>query len=260
MSTSRVASVFDLETGPLDDHILAQTCPPFEASPDPGPFDPETVKYGQTKDPEKKKAKLEECREKHETERSKLTEKNEKARAEHFEEYKAKAALSACSGYIVALGLGRPRLDGLETRIVAGEEDQILRTLWSIYSHAQSNDGRFIGWNIFGFDMRFAVQRSRILGVPVPESVIQIRSGRANWSACLVDLMQVWTCGAFGGESYCKLDDACTAMGLPRKNGAGADFHGLWTSGLAGQRQQAKLYLENDLTMAWRVAERLAVA
>ena len=57
--------VFDIETGPQSDEDIASRVKPFEPPAAPGEFDPEAVKYGRTKDPEKRAAILKDKQEAH---------------------------------------------------------------------------------------------------------------------------------------------------------------------------------------------------
>jgi hypothetical protein len=81
------------------------------------------------------------------------------------------------------------------------------------------------------------------------------------WNPILVDLMQVWNAG---GREYVKLDVLARFFGIggkPTGDGActGAVFASLWNSGNEESRAAARAYLENDLEMTWKLAERLGV-
>ena len=216
------AIIFDIETGPLSDSELE----PLLAS-----VNPETVKLGNLKDPAKISAKVEE-------KKQKLLED---------------AALRATTGRVVAIGYLIN--ESGETKLTPHDwnERQILANFWEHFAYCRRQRLKLIGFNICGFDLPFLMQRSWILGIPMPDD---IRDGH-KWDSTIIDLAKEWGCGVYG--SYTSLHEICTSMGIPGKNGKATEFAGLWLSENADDQAQAAAYLKNDLSMTHKLAERMGV-
>jgi hypothetical protein len=218
--------IFDIETGPRDlGTILSFT-------------DLDNLATGNLKDPDK------------------IAAKREEARAKAIE----RAALSAITGEVVAIGWMNP--DGtteIWDAITEGEE-AILRRFWKFVDPqcraAYGDPCRvFAGWNIHGFDLPMLMQRSFFHGVKVPEDVI---NGR-YFNRRFVDLMQFFTCGVYG--SFQSLDTVARFLGFEGKciDGIeGKTFANFWRDvEHPERREKAREYLTNDLVQTRRVAERL---
>lgn len=259
---------FDIETGALPWPQIQPLVPPFDellAVPDPGDFDPASVKHGNTKDPEKRAAKESEARVLHEQMREQLPRLRAAARNEHVAKFTEKAALSATTGCVKAIGIldeqygpliwhaGGPdpvRIEGLMISPLATEPDMIAK-FWDYFRGLGAET--LVGWNIFGFDLPFLIRRSWMLGVDVPDSV---RKGR-YWHPQLVDAMEIWGCGSRDMVKLDAIDRALGGQGKP-DDCTGADFARLFDNG--GQDREAALrYLRNDLEMTLRVAEALQI-
>lgn len=225
--------VFDIETGPLGEHRLRELCPPFN---------PEDVKVGNLKDPDKIAEKIEECR------------------ANHYEKFAKRAALNGCTGRVLAVGL----MDWQSNNIITmfdHQEEAILQFFWSRVRTARDSGVRMIGHNIYRFDLPFLVTRSWILGVPVPEGV---RVGR-YWNADIfADTYEIASFGQPFAEN-CSLDFIARAFGLEGKPRAtvcidgeqvevsGENFSRLWFHSVE-TRKVALAYLESDLKITSGVA------
>lgn len=125
--------IYDIETGPETDEVLALMEPEFTAP----------ANYKDT---------------------AKIAEKIEEQR----EAWREKAALCATTGRVLAIGMA----DEGGIRILSDEEDEagMLREFWSL---ARPDGGwrYLIGFNSNRFDIPFIVRRSYKLGVPVPKGV-----------------------------------------------------------------------------------------
>ena len=240
--------VFDIETGPLPQDILAGLFEPYV----PMEFDPSSVKYGNTKDEGKRAAKLEEVRGKHlETELAKAFAKEQ--------EFFGKAALNADTGQVLAIGYYWP---GEDDEMIVGndltDEAGLLINFWSIATEAVKGRAAMVGHNITGFDLPFMVRRSWLLGVNVPAAVFGGSGGPAlslntrYFSDSFIDTQRRWQLST---GDYISLDRLSRAMGVGRKTGDGADFARLW----AADRAAAVEYLRNDLRLTWSVARRMGV-
>lgn len=204
---------FDIETGPLPDEQLTAIIPPF---------DPAEVKLGNIKDPDKIAAKLAE------------------KETNYLADARDKAALSATTGKVLAIGLEDH--DGTRC-LAAANEAEILADFWHGF---RTGHDRYIGFNIFGFDLPFMIRRSWKLGVPVAG----IRQGR-YWNERFIDLREMWQLG--DRQAKGSLDAICTHFGLAGKNGNGKDFARLFELNPA----QALKYLCNDLRMTREVHEMM---
>ena len=252
--------VFDIETGPLPEERLKQLMPPCELKPHPGEFDPATVKLGQMKDQAKIDAKISEAREKHKAAVANYEKEAAEKLAEHEAAFIERAALNAGTGQVLAIGLLKPPDAGQTQslkKILVNEqpadddhERQLLNTFWGMSQEIALTKGqRFVGHNIHGFDLPFLIRRSWLLQVPVPDGIFNGRYFHENF----IDTMKLWACGAYNG--FVGLNELASYLGLPGKNGNGADFAGL----LKTDRDAAVAYLRQDLILTHKVAERLGV-
>jgi predicted PolB exonuclease-like 3'-5' exonuclease len=188
-------------------------------------------------------------------------EKFEKAKVDGWQSFKDKAALSAVTGQVVAVGCWSATTG---KTVIVGEQEgmtepEILAKFWGLYGSMRSQQRKMVGVNICGFDLPFLVRRSWILGVDIPATV---RDGR-YWDRLFLDLRDVWLCGQPWGQCESSLDHMARALGVGAKAEAagcdGATFAKLWLSWDAELRAKARAYLVNDLEMTRKVAERLGV-
>ena len=240
--------VFDIETGPLP---WEQIAPFYTPPPAMAPWDESMVKYGQTKDPAKRAEKLATVKAAYEAELA----AEAATRDAHKCEWASRAALSALTGRVLAIGIQKG-----DDYAVIGEdgepEKEILKSFWQIYLKYNLGNGRLIGWNSNWFDVPFLVRRSWLNFVSVPESVFD--SGGRYLSKTFLDLMQVWGCTS---REMFSLDNAAKFFSCGGKPEGidGGHFAALWLSGDPASRQIAADYLHNDLAMTWKLAERMGV-
>jgi len=240
--------VYDIETGPLPwDTIKSLYVPP----PPLPPWDDSMCKLRNLKDPAKRAEKLAATQADYDT-----TLANEKAAGElHRTKWASEAALSPVTGAVLAIGF---RTDSKSVIVGAdGEtEPEILEAFWTVFrKHAAA--GRFIGYCSNMFDFPFIVWRSYFHNIEVPTSAWD-KTGRYP-AYCFVDLMDRLPKRGFSEESR-RLTDICKWLGIGQKPDGvdGGDFARLW-AGNAENRQQALAYLENDLDLTWKLAERMGV-
>lgn len=267
--------VFDIETGPLPWHILEKIVPPFDeeqAVPHPGEFDQNNVAIGNLKDPVKIDAKIEEARFGHSLKVKSLAKARADARNKYVAGVMEKAALSAMTGQVKAIGI--KDVDSSVSQIVAvdsvdftttvlgeiSDQSYLYRTvpnepilLATFWEAVKTRDGRFVGHNIHGFDLPFLIRRSWINGIDVPQGVM---AGR-YFAGKFVDTMQLWGCG---GRDFVSLDAICKCLGVPGKGDdcSGADFARMFDEG-GESRMKALAYLANDLEMTQAVAEAMGL-
>lgn len=222
--------VFDIETGPLPDEELQRLIPAF---------DERSVKCGNIKDPEKIAAKIAE------------------AKAEHEATFVERAALSAITGRVLAIGYRSERGTAIAhvAEIESGETG-LLQQFWQRYRGCRSDRRRLVGHNIAGFDVPFVIRRSWVLGISIPDTVF---AGR-YLDQIFVDTMQIWQCSNYR-DAFVSLDSLAKVFGLGAKTDGitGADFARLYY-GTPEERTAALEYLRNDIELTYQVAVRLGVA
>jgi hypothetical protein len=199
------------------------------------PFDPNKVKLGVLKDPDKIRAKLAE------------------AEAEHGNEEVRFGALHATTGTLAIVGFRRG--EGVKQYHV-GEmtEPQIIEAAFVNILAAFDKGVIISGYFIKGFDLPFIVQRAWLLGVKVPTRIFNAFKPRYPWSENIVCLQEVWLAGSgaqFG--TRVSLATVLRELGLPPKSGSGADFGAMWVR----SRAEALQYNAADLAIEMQVAQRL---
>lgn len=203
---------YDIETGPLPRTELEKL----------HPFDPESVKFGNTKDPEKRQVKLVE------------------AQVNHLKDLEDKGALSPLTGVVLAIGILTKDEDPV---ILTGEEPDILAEFWQRF-HA-SND-YWVGFNSHSFDLPFVVKRSWKHSLHVHG----VRKGR-YWNDRFIDLRDDWQMG--DRQAKGSLDAIARHLGIEGKNGQGKDFARMFQL----NPEKAIDYLKNDLRMTQEIHERM---
>jgi hypothetical protein len=242
--------IIDIETKPRPD-LVKRFVKPY---PD---FDPDAVKYGNTKDPAKRAGILQEKQEEH-----------VQAAADHWRKAEERAALNPLTAEILCLGIMEE--DG-KTMVLHGTEVEILTAFWLNYSDAKRATEPFLFWSGRGspyenFDHEFILKRSWIIGVKVPPSAL----GKNRFQDAATRYL-------FGQrEAFCSLSDAADQLGLFEKftdifpknretdRVTGANFH-LWWAGempdvtetAEQQRELALKYLFNDLLILLRICGRI---
>lgn len=243
--------IFDIETGPDDKRLMDHWSYPDFA--ELGDFDPSSVKTGNLKDAAKIAEKIEAARLAHEQAKSTAKSDYDAARAQSLQDHTDRAALSAATGRVLAIGY-----HSAETgkTLVHGEdqtEAELLNGFWAQYSRMRKAGRRMVGFNSNGFDVPFLLRRSWMLGVDVPPSA---RNGR-YLDQIFVDLREIWLCGQRWGDCESSLDHVAKCLGVGQKTEGvtGADFARLW----AEDRPRAIEYLTQDVRLTYEVAVRLGV-
>ena len=255
--------VFDIETGPLPLEAIQSTLGPFDASSTgkhPGEFHHNAVKLGRMVDEAKIAAKIEDARKAHESAIVAYEEKQLTAESDYWAGIQDKAALSAITGQVVAIGyLGKHEILHLATDGVS--ERALLVQFWKSYRDMRKQNRSMVGFNIKGFDLPFLAQRSWILEFPVPTSILT-PTGYLDSSS--VDLLDRWKVGYRGSMAVgnAKLATVARALGLGDKpdDCTGAEFAKKLWSESPEDRQAAEKYLSNDLAITAAVANRLGVS
>jgi predicted PolB exonuclease-like 3'-5' exonuclease len=174
--------------------------------------------------------------------------KVEAAIAEKRAAWMERAALSAVTGRILAIGV---KPVGGDVDVISGDEAVMLRTFWALAKEAKAERRLLIGFNTTGFDLPFMVRRSWKLGVRIPLSLLNV-DNRPN-KGVFVDILEAWQCG--DRQERVSLNTLAKYLGVGAKNGSGADFAKLWQT----ERSIAEAYLRNDLALTEAVADRLGL-
>jgi hypothetical protein len=216
---------FDIETAPLPESELSAMCPAFDAS---------EVAIGNTKDPQK------------------IAEKIAEARRDHFPKFVSRAALSAITGRVCAIGFMYGRECSESFPVILDDDDE-KHLLSKFFREISSHDGSIVGFNIQFFDIPFLTHRAWALGIPVPYQ-FQLRNDRffGDW---IVDLRNRWQMG--DKQRRGKLDEIARHLGIDGKTGDhGRDFHKL-LHGTPEQRETALAYLRQDVELCRQVERRM---
>lgn len=179
-------------------------------------------------------------------------ETEESLREEYEQECLGKAALSAETGEVLAIGIRGVKDGQLQNVIWHGVEYDTLTHFWRLFNDTRDRGRTMVGFNILEFDLPFLICRSWYLGVKVPGGVMDKWRW---WPSFVVDLMQVWKLGRY--RSYISLDMVARCCGLQGKTEgmSGADFAEAWKN----DRETAEAYLLNDLEITWNIGVRLGV-
>lgn len=181
------ALIFDIETGPEIDEVLAAMEPEFTA---PANF----------KDP------------------AKIAEKIQAQRAA----WRDKAALCATTGRVLAIGTMQD--DEIDLLVVDPEEGFSEAVLLDRFWQLAAPGGHWrhlVGFNSNRFDIPFLIRRSYKLGVTVPFGAMNGRYLNSRF----IDLMESWKLGDY--QASISLDSLARYLGVGAKNGHGARFAAL---------------------------------
>jgi len=205
-------------------------------------FDPDSVKTGNLKDPEKIKAKI------------------DAARASHESTFIDRAALSATTGRVLAIGYYYVKDASADIDGMCGHNNEmsIVANFWTRAEEARDNNDHMIGLNIFDFDLPFLIRRSWILDVDVPDWVVV--QGR-YFDPLFVDLRKVWLLGQMPANCKSSFDELGRAFGSGGKDVegcTGANFHKMWWAG-GEDREKAVEYLKNDIKQPVAWAEMMGI-
>jgi hypothetical protein len=186
--------------------------------------------------------------------------KYEEYKANAWEEFVEKAALSPVTGRVLLIGIliqGEPEY--LCTHCDSGEVI-VLRHLWTLVDQFLASKRVLIGHNSNAFDLPFLVRRSWALDVLVPR---EVRQGR-YWNPLFQDTMEHWNCGQ---REYVSLNTLGQFFGVGQKTEGieGADFAKLWFGTMEGmgtpaeQRAKAIEYNDQDLRLTAAIAEKMGM-
>ena len=211
--------------------IDIETIPNQNLSDDKKPqFDPNTVKLGNVKDPDKRKEKIDQAR-------------------KQFEEGLTKK-MSIESDYAQILCMGIIWIDDrgevVKTdTIYDGESDKtIVEWFANIY-----DGNKIIGWNCREFDCHLLWKRGLYHGVNVfGPAYFQIMKKYSS-EVCL-DLMSIWS-----NYGYAKLKDCCKFLDIPCKEGL--DGSQIYTAYKEGRKEDIIKYCLSDCEAVRQIYKKI---
>jgi hypothetical protein len=251
--------IIDIETGPLADDRLMElwSSPPLPEAP--AEFQPLRIRLKSRGDEKETEERIERARCAHLRKLDQHRRECQRIQDESFQELRTKAALSALTGEVLAIGYGMSgsiRIECQDSQRGVTERD-LLISFWQVATKVRHSQGKILGFNSLGFDIPFLIQRSWMHSVDVPRWV---RDGR-YFDRAFIDLLEVWKCGTYRSEIPQKLDSIVRAMGLGGKpeGTCGADFARRFHSPNPVDREEAIRYLRNDIEITTKLAERLGL-
>ncbi len=176
------------------------------------------------------------------------------------EEVQRKTALSGDFGRILCIGYTDERADGTrrmgvigfdkQTKILHADERQTLERFWNLMRGFNPQRDRVVGHNIFEFDLRFILKRSRIYGIrPTAEL-----SFRRYANQPVFDTMCEWECWS---RDKIKLENLARALGLPTSKSeeiCGARIFELYE---AGRHEEIRDYCLRDVRLTREIYRRM---
>ncbi len=255
--------IFDIETGPLPDEKLVELFT-FDEAKVTGfallsqEFDQTAVKTGNLKDPAKIQEKIEKAKEEFSLKKRTAEIALEESRADAWNTFIGKAALSPLTGQVLAVGIWDSYAEKGKEMIVScvddsfSERELIEATLGLLESHILSGQ-KIIGHNSIAFDLPFLLRRGLFYGIKPPIAITtQLEQYRPQ---LLLDTQRFWQFGN-RSEQAVSLDKLAQFFGTTRKNGSGALFYKKFF-GTPAERMEALEYLYNDIIMTIEIATKL---
>ena len=212
---------FDIETAPLPDAV--------EKIRKLKPFDPDSVKMGNIKDPAKRNEKL------------------VASEVAHYDTLLEKAALDPRFSYVCAVGTWHDGIyDATFCKDPAGELECI-QFAWRAMN-INSEHHHNVGWNSHKFDLPFLLKRSWVNRQRVPSTVL---NGN-GFARSQIDLMKVWCANQYGEFAGLTATAEFLGVAQPRAHGVESKhFHKV----LLKDPEAAQAYLADDLTELARIGE-----
>ncbi len=202
--------VFDIETIPQDEAKLLALAPEFTAA-------------ANLKDPEKIAASI----------------------AKKKADYLADAALNWKTAEVVLIGAG----DDAEIQaLTADSEKELIGNFLAMLDAALWDGVAVGGHNVKGFDLPMLVNRARVHGLKVPNTILSFWKGRPTWHEAVFDTLEILSFGkSFDGNG---VDDVARVFGLQPKLGHGGEFPTLWRA----DREGAIAYNRRDVEIEIEIA------
>jgi len=217
-------SVIDCETVP-NTNLPAGTIPQF---------DPDSVKVGNIKDPEKVKAKV------------------AKERAVFNNSLIKKMSLhpDLCEVCCFA-GMRYDTETGTSVTTVLSGEPQTIEQAWSFIADAYHDFVPIVSYNGIGFDLPVLLHRAMDLNVPVSGRIYQDITKRYSITHHY-DLMQILA--GWDRQKWESLDFYLQRFGIGEKTGDGGDVYKMWKDGKINEIEE---YCKSDVELTAKLFARL---
>jgi hypothetical protein len=257
-NSRNAALLYDIETRPAEESVLKRH---FQTLLDrgkiklpshPGEFDPTAVKYGNATRPEARQAKYRAAYEKHQQELNQFSKARKVAAEEAYADLVAGSTLCPLLGRVLAIGYGLKH-DGklfICLDIEDTDEAALLRRHWQLFRLAKKRAASIVSYNGAKFDYPFTYRRSLAYEDVQP---LWLRTKYNKMEDCFVDAAERYAMGVW--NSYMKLDDLCTLMGVGGKL-EGMTGDQFWSVHLSDPKR-ARQYLEHDILALHGVARRM---
>lgn len=253
-NTRHCVLFYDIETRPAEDEVVLAAFQDANVKlpPYPGVFDPMKVAYGNTKDVEKRKAKLTDDMVKHNIKLASWDDECKKAKEEAWQEFRKNATLDSDAGRVMAIGYGLKR--GTDVQLCLDVEPECERNLllrfWRFVNLIRKRDGKLISFNGNSFDIPFCTWRSWAYeDINPPRLVTKYR----KYEDFCVDCHEEYKLGVYG--AHIKLKKLARLMRVPGKL-EGMTGDQFWQ--VYGEDQEKALdYLAHDVHCLAAVAERM---
>jgi len=257
MNNRRVTLFFDIETRPADRETLDDLFQDEEVKlpENPGVFDPNKIKYGNTKDPAKREAKRKDEMAKHDAALASWHDDCQQAKDDAWAAFVDRATLSPVSGRVLAVGYGLKRGDGVQLclDVEADKEMDLLLRFWKFVALLKKRSGKLVSYNGNRFDIPFCVRRSWAYEDVTP---LNLRTKYNKMEDFCVDAYEHYKCGDY--QANIKLDALARMMGVQRKlEGMTGDM--FWKE-YRDNPERAMDYLALDIHSLAEVAMRMRIA
>lgn len=151
-----------------------------------------------------------------------------------------------CEVALICLGNDSSNISAISE----GTEAEKLEKFLNIASYNLQNGMKLIGHNIIGFDLPIIINRARLNGISIPESIGQMSNGRWYWNENIVDTLQVITFGNKQDIAGNSVEAIARACGFPEKLGNSSKFHEIWRQNKAGAITMCKNHVEIEILIA----------
>lgn len=130
------------------------------------------------------------------------------------------------------------------------DEREVIRHFYDCLKLIDDKQSIFCGHNLYGFDLPFLKQRSIILGIEPPKTLLKAMNSKA-WDGCIADTMFMW---APERDKHTSMDKLCKAFGI----GGKGDFDGSMVADTWETDPQKVIdYCKDDVERTRKIYKRL---